>query len=618
MKKEISNKYSNKEIAHLLRSVGAVYLIKGENMFKIIAYENAASAVERLTRELKDIWEDGKLEEVSGIGHSLASHLDELFRKGASSHFESILKRIPKSVFVLMRIPTLGPKKSFKLVTALKFFNEKTVVEDLKEACHAGKVAKIESFGEKSQQDILEAISLFEQRSSKEERMPLPYAFSIADDVLKYLKKNPAIERADALGSLRRMVTTIGDVDIAIQAKISKLKTQNLYEEIIKYFIRYPKKISVDNAGEKKASIIVSPNIRIDLRVQEKENYGSMLQYFTGSKAHNIKLREFALKKGYSLSEYGIKPIFGEIQISNIKNQKYNPKLKTYEFEDEKKFYNFLGLQYIPPEIREGTNEIELARKQSIPKLVERDEIKGDLHIHSSYDLKPSHDFGINTYEQIASYAKKLGYEYVGFSDHNPKISDLGEKKIIEIMKKRKDHIENIFSRERKSGVKHFIGLELDILPDGKIALPEKAIEYVDYLIVSVHSSFSQNIKQMTKRVLEAIKYPKVKILGHPTGRLLGKREGFELEWEKIFAYCKNKNIAVEINAWPERLDLPDTLVREALGNGVKFIINTDAHANEQMGNMRYGVSVARRGWCRKSDIINTLPYLEFKKWLNG
>ena len=592
------SKFSNKEIAQILRNIAATYVLTGVNRFRIIAYEKAADAVEHLTRELKDIWQDGKLYEIPGIGGSIGSHLEEYFKTGRSKHFNSILKQLPTSVFVLMNVSGIGPKKAFKLVKDLHLTSPSSAVADLKKAAQEGKIEELETFGDKSQKEILDSISMFKEKSQRVERMPLPYAFEQAEEIKKYLLQLPAVKRVDALGSLRRMVATIGDIDIAIQVKSYELGVKR-EKEIVDYFVKYPKAIKVDNAGDRKASIIISPNIRVDLRVQDAKSYGSMLQYFTGSKAHNINLREFALHKDLSLNEYGIK---------NLKSQNSN----LHTFNTEEKFYHFLGLQYIPPEIREGTNEIELAKIQKIPKLIETKEIKGDLHIHSSYDLKPSHDFGKNSYREVLDYAEKLKYEYVGFADHNPKTSGMSEKKIIEIMKRRQQEIKKLENKETK----FFIGLETDILPDGRLALPERAITYVDYLIVSVHSVFHLDTKTMTKRVLRALQYPKVKILGHPTGRLLGKREGYELDWNLLFEICTKKNIAVEINSWPERLDLSDTLVRDGLKNGVKFVINSDAHANDQMGNMFYGVSVARRGWCQKSDIINTLPYQKFKEWI--
>ena len=605
----MDEKFSNKAVSKLLKSIATAYILKNavpagrqESRFRIMAYEKAADVVDHLSAEIKDFWQQGKLDDVPGIGKAIASYLDEYFKTGHSRHFDHVLKKIPETVFILMEIPTIGPKKAYKLVQTLKLFKKETVINDLKKACFGNKVAQIENFGEKSQRDIIESIKIYEKRSIKEERMILPYAFSIASEIINYLKKNPYIKRVDALGSLRRMVSTIGDIDLAI------VSSEKNIPQVIDYFIHYPKTIKIDNAGAKKASIIVSPNIRIDLRIQEEKSYGSMLQYFTGSKSHNIKLREYGLKKGWSLSEYGIK-LLKKSQISNVKSQNYNSNLKIFEFSNEKNFYQFLGLQYIPPEIREGTDEIELAKNNKLLSLIELSDIKGDLHLHSSYNLQPSHDLGNNTFKEILKKAKELNYEYIGFSEHNPK-SSLIDKEVVEIMRKRKEQIEKI------NNAYCFIGLEVDIFPNGHIALPKEAIKYLDYLIVAVHTSFNLDVKEMTARVLEALKNPKVKILGHPTGRYFGKREGFELEWEKIFETCKKNNIALEINAWSERLDLVDIHVREAIKHNVKLIINTDSHDVSQMQNIFYGVSVARRGWAKKSDIMNTLNYNEFKKWI--
>lgn len=607
----IDEKFKNKTITNLLRNVAASYLLKGDasSRFKIIAYEKAADTVEHLTRELKDIWQEGKISEVSGFGKSIASNMDEYFSTGRSKHFESVMEGIPPSVFTLMLVPSIGPKRAFKLAQAFKFYDAETILEDIKKAAETDKIAELEGFGKKSQEDILAAIKRYEMNEHKEERMPLPYAHAIAEEIIAYLRQLPEIRRADALGSMRRRVATIGDVDIAVEAD------DNVSEKILDHFVKFPGAIHIDNRGDKKASIILASHIRVDLRVQTGSTYGSMLQYFTGSKAHNIKLREYALKKGYSLNEYGIK------QVKEAQSRQGGIKLKTYEFDNEKDFYNFLGLEYVPPEIREGTNEIDFALKNKVPHLVELVDIKGDLHTHSSYDLKPSHDAGKHSYQEMLSYAEQKGYEYIGFADHNPKTSGQTEQEIIDIMKKRKEEIEikvQSASWRTKAGqrCKAFIGLEVDILPTGKLALPEKAIEYVDYLIVSVHSVFNLGVNEMTERVLRALSYPKVKILGHPTGRLLTKREGFELNWEKIFMHAKENNIALEINAHPSRLDLPDTLVREGLKYGVKYMIDTDAHAADNMDLMQYGVSVARRGWCTKNDIVNTLGYNEFREWI--
>lgn len=604
------NKFSNKYIAHLLRSVAAAYLLKGKNKFKIIAYENAADTVEHLTRELKDLWEEKGFNQIQGIGPSIASHLDQYFKEGRSKHFEEILKDIPETVFELMKVRSIGPKRGFKLVKSLGLLNKKRLFEELKQACRQGRVARIPGFGQRSQEEILKAVEQYEKSMKLEKRMPLPYAFSIASEIVNYLKKHPKVKEVSVLGSLRRMLATIGDIDIAVKVEEEDFNGEG-YKEIIDYFIGYPKAIRIDNAGKKKASIILSPNIRVDLRVIEVSSYGAMVQYFTGSKIHNIKLREYGLAKGYSLSEYGIK------KISRGKKREKN-KAKVYRFSKEEEFYQFLGLQFIPPELREGTNEIDLAIKNKIPILVKKNDIKGDFHIHSNYDLKPAHDLGKNSYKEIVAKGISLGYQYLGFADHNPSFSNHSQDRIIDILKQRKLYIDEKISGNKFERLKIFIGLEVDILPDGKIAIPEKGIKYLDYLIVSIHSSFQMSQKKMTERVLAGLGYPKVKIFAHPTCRLLNSREGIELDWEKVFEFCLKKNIALEINSSPQRLDLPDVLVRQAVNHKVKLVINTDSHANHQMDNMFYGVAVARRGWAKKSDIINTQDLDKVRKWIEA
>lgn len=331
-----------------------------------------------------------------------------------------------------------------------------------------------------------------------------------------------------------------------------------------------------------------------------------MLQYFTGSKAHNIKLREFSLRKGLSLNEFGIK---------KGKEKAGRGRATDYTFSREKDFYQFIGLQWIPPELREGTDEITLAAHNKLPNLVELTDIKGEFHIHSSFDVEESHDPGTDSIEHMVEQAQKLGYSYVAFSEHNPSVSNHTVKDIVKLIQNKHKAIEE-FNQKHKDF--HCINsLEVDILPDGTLALPEEAFEYIDMVIVSIHSSFKQSLDQMTERILRGLSHEKVKVFAHPTARMLGKREGIQASWDKIFDYCSKQRIALEINSAPSRLDLPELLVRSALKKGNKFVIDTDAHSTDGMHFMHYGVSVARRGWCEKSDIINTQPFSEIKKWLN-
>ncbi|GIW61628.1 MAG: DNA polymerase/3'-5' exonuclease PolX [Patescibacteria group bacterium] len=584
---------TNSEIATILRNVAAAYAIKNDAQyrFKIIAYQKAADAVENFATEIQDLIKDGKAIDLPGIGKSIQDHLEELIKTGHVKHFENLMKDIPKAVFPLLNIPSFGPKKAYKIVSYFNLNNPDTVIEDVEKLAREGKIAQIEGFGEKSQQDIIEAIEDYKMGASKTARMVLPYATELAEKVLSYLKKSPDVIEAQPLGSLRRKKETIGDIDIAVATRYP--------QKVIDYFVKYPYKERILEKGEATASILVSGGKHIDLMVQPPESFGSLLQHFTGSKQHNIHLREFAISKGLSLSEYGIK-------------KKTNGE-KLIKFANEKDFYNAIGLDWIPPEIREDQGEIEFASKHSLPKLVEVSDIKGDFHIHSSYPIEPSHDMGQNSMEEMIEKAKSLNYQYIGFSEHNPSISKHSQKEIYQILIKRNKYIEQI--KVYNKNIRIFSLLETDILPNGDLAISDESLNLLDATLVSIHSGFSMSKLEMTKRVLKGLSHPKAKILSHPTGRLLNQRAGYDLEWDEVFAFCKEYNKALEINSWPLRLDLPDVLVKIGKEKGVKFVINTDSHSKDQMDLIRYGVYVARRGWLTKDDIINTQEYNNVELW---
>lgn len=597
--------FSNKEIAKLLEKVSASYEILNDDFFRVSAYQRAAVSIEHSTSEAKDYWDEGKLEEIPGIGKSIAGYLDELFKTGKVKHFESLFKKIPASVFVFMDIPGIGPKTAWTLAKKLKITSGETAVEKLKSAAESGKIRKLENFGEKSEIDILKGISSFKKGELKVKRMPLYFADSLAGEIIAYLKKSSLVIDAHPLGSLRRKVATIGDIDISVCTEKP--------EETIEYLLRYEKIREVLSQGEESlVRLVLTGGQQVDFRFSKPENYGSMLQYFTGSKQHNIELRTFALKKGLSLSEYGIK----KANSLKLKANSYSGKLKT--FRDEKDFYNELGLEWIPPELREASGEIEAAKDGKLPKLVELEDIKGDLHIHSNFDIESSHDLGESSSEEIIEKARGLGYEYLGFSEHNPSVSKHSEKQIIDLLKRKKEYIEKLnYSLGRTHKLLILNGLEIDIKPDGSLAVPDEGLALLDYAVASVHSSFDLSKEKMTARVLKALPHPKVLFLGHPTGRLLETREGYELDWDEIFDFCQKNNKYLEISAWPNRLDLPDSKVREAVKYGVKLVINSDSHEVSQMEMMRFGVSVAKRGWAQKSDIINTLSFEDFNDILS-
>ena len=564
---------TNLQIAELLSDVAASYQLKDQikYRFQIIAYERAADAVEHATSELKDLWDDGKLEDVPGIGPGIAEHLGELFRTGKSKHFESIMEGIPKEAFKLMELPGIGIKTAMKLI---KEGSKEEVAEKLKEVAEKEKKAK---------------------------RHLLPYAALIASELIEYLQKNAKVARVDPLGSLRRQASTIGDIDLAVATEDPA--------GVLEYFTKYPKSGKTIEKGEHTASILLPGGVQVDLMAQPVSSYGSLLQHFTGSKHHNIALREFALKKGLSLSEYGIR-----------KSQ--TPSSKVQTFKTEKDFYKFLGLDYIEPELREDTGEIEAARQHSLPKLVEAKEIISDLQIHSSFDIETSHDLGESSMEDLVKKADELKYEYIALTEHNPSQQGHSEKDIVEILKKKREKVDAInYSIEKSTNnsiQKVFNSLEIDIKPDGSLPVSNIGLDTLDFALVSIHSSFSLERSEQTGRVLSALSHPKVKIFAHPTGRKLNEREGAELNWPEIFEFCLKEDKWIEINCDPMRLDLPDTMVREAVKLGVKLTFGTDAHHVDGMNNMIFGVSVARRGWSTADDIINTRSLEEFEKLLKG
>ena len=553
---------TNLEIAELLRDVAASYQLKDQNKYKfqIIAYQRAADAVEHATSELKDLWDDGKLEEVPGIGPSIAEHLSEIFKTGKSKHFEDVMKGIPSEAFKLMELPGIGIKTAMK---TLKEGDRKDIEAKLKEV---------------------------EVRNSKAKRHLLPYAATIAGEIIEWISKNKKVVRIDPLGSLRRRVSTVGDIDISVAT--------NDPVEVLEHFTKYPKTQKVLEKGTRSAGIIIPGGIQVDLMAESSEAYGSLLQHFTGSKHHNIALRELALKKGFSLSDYGVKKLKDKSQ-------------KLTKFKTEEELYSFFGLKYIEPELREDGGEIEAARDNKLPDLVELKDIKADLQIHSSFDIETSHDLGESTMQEIVKRAGELGYEYLAFTEHNPSQKGHSENQIIDILKKKRETIEHL----NYSGVqKVFNSLEIDILPDGRLPVPDAGMETLDFALVSIHSSFDLDRASMTKRVLAALAHPKVKIFAHPTARKLTEREGVELNWPEIFEFCLKNNKWIEINADPMRLDLPDTLAHEAVKSGVKLTLGTDSHHVDGLNNMIYGLSVARRGWCKKNDIINTRSLVEFEE----
>ncbi len=588
---------TNLEISKILKNVAAAYSIQDEKKyrFQILAYQKASESIEQSPTELRELYKDGKLASIPGVGATLQSRLEELLSTGKVAHFEEVFKPISPAVFPLLDIPSFGPKKAYRLVSEFKLQDPETVIQDVVGIAQSGKIADLPGFGEKSQADILRAIEEYGRGKTKTARMVLPYAMELARKMIAYLKESDAVLEASTLGSLRRRRDTIGDIDIAVST--------NNPVAVLDHFTAYPHKERIIERGERTSSIIVSSGKQIDLMVESPKGFGALLQHFTGSKAHNVHLREYALSKGLSLSDYGIRERGSDGEYTL--------------YDTEESFYKAIGLQWVPPEMRENTGEIELALQNKLPTILELSDMKGDFHLHSSYDLEPSHDMGRNSMEEMIKRAMELGYKYLGFSEHNPSISKHTQKQVYDILLKRKEFIEKLDVKYKKD-IRVFSLLETDILPNGALAIEDDALQLLDGSIVSVHSVFNMDVDKMTERVLKGLSHPKARILAHPTGRLLNERPSYELHWDKIFDFCVANNKALEINSSPSRLDLPDVLVREAIKKGVKLFIDTDSHAVEQMDLMEYGVTVARRGWATPGDILNALPYNELDRWFKG
>lgn len=577
-------KLSNSELVKELKEVLAAMEVKDYAYFKVRAYQNVIGVIESLTRSVFNLWENNRISEIPGVGGGLKAHFDELFTTGKVVEFEAIKHDLPQGMFELIGLRGIGAKKAFKLSAAFKINKRKDALEKVKKAAEDGKIQTLPGFGEKSEKQILEAISEIKKTKNEKERILLINAEKISDRVIAYLESHPEIEDAISLGSLRRRASTVGDLDIAI-------KTTNP-EAARNHFLKYDEIEEVLVNGEQRASVVMADDVQVDIRVCTKENYGSMLQYFTGSKAHNIVLRTYALeKKNCSLSEYGIKK-GGELN----------------EFSSEERFYEFLDLQYIPPELRQGKNEVDLASKKKLPKVVSIGDIKGDLHTHTIASD------GVNTLQEMVQAAIELEYEYIGISDHAPSVQSRGLKEVEKIVQETRENIDQL--NKAQSDIKILYGYEVNILADATISLPDEILSQLDYAIASIHGAFKQDRAQITKRLINAVENPYINIIGHPSGRLINEREPYDVDWRKFFTAVKDNDKILEINSQPNRLDLAEDLVEDAVNRGIELMINTDAHAFGQLELMTYGVDVARRGWCLSEHITNTLNLQEFEEKL--
>ena len=563
----------NQELAKIFYEI-ADYLKMEGTPFKPFAYEKAALALETLEEEVAKIYKrEGKLglKKIPGVGESIAQKIEEYLKTGKIKYYEKLKKKTPINLEELISVEGLGPKKTKVLYEKLGIKN----LKDLEKAVKAHKIAPLFGFGEKTEKNILEGIA-FVKRSKG--RFLLGEILPKVKEIIEKLKSLKEVEMISTCGSVRRMKETIGDVDFLVVAKNPK--------KIMDFFVSLPGVIKIWGKGMTKSSVRMKEGFDMDLRVVPEKSFGAALQYFIGSKEHNIVLRKIAIEKGLKLSEYGL--FKGSKMIAG---------------ESEEEIYEALGMEWIPSEMRENQGEIELALKKKLPKIIGYNDLKGDLHCHSNWNG------GANSILEMAEKAKEMGYEYLGISDHTKFLRiehGLNEKELA----KQKKEIDNINKKFQVPGFKFQVlqGCEANILNDGSIDISDEALKKLDYVIAGVHSNFKMSKEKMTERIIRAMKNPNIDIISHPTGRILKRRDEYQIDFDKILRAAKETGTILEINSYPERLDLNDINIRKAKEAGVKMIINTDSHQKDQLRLIEFGIAQARRGWAEKEDIINTQP----------
>jgi len=569
----------NSDVAKVFQDIADLLELKGENVFKIRAYQKAARAIEHYPRELEDmVGEAEDLHSIPGVGEAIARKTTELITTGRLGYYDDLKAEFPRGITNLLAIPGIGPKTANKLSSELGIDS----VDELERAIDDGRLAQLFRLGEKTAGNILHQIQALRR---KDQRIPIGEALPIIEEIIAALRSVPGVKNLTPAGSLRRFQETVGDIDL--------MGTVDEPKELIDAFVALPLVRQVLAHGPTKASVIVSGGLQVDLRMVEHDCFGSLLQYFTGSKQHNVSLREKWRKRGLKLSEYGITVIATD---------------KLEKFAAEEEFYHRLGMQCIPPEIREAQGEIEKAEQGAIPRLVELSDIKGDLHMHTNWS--DGHD----SIEELAGAGLDMGYQYIAITEHS---AGRGIAHGLDVERMREQVAEIKALNPRLTGIRVLTGTEVDIRADGSLDLPHEILVELDIVIAAVHSAMNQSEEKMTGRVIKAIENPDVDMIAHPTCRLIGEREPVAIDLEAVFRASATHNKIVEINAMPDRLDLRDTHAFRARELGVKLAIGTDAHSVTHLGLMRFGIGVARRAWCEPQHILNTLPLEEVLAILN-
>jgi len=572
----------NKAIANILYETADLLEIDGQDSFRIRSYRNAAQAIENHSQQIKDLIDDPKqVLAIPGIGKSMLRNLEELFKDGTLTVHADLLKKYHPSMLQLLKIQGLGPKTIALIWSAYKISD----VDGVEKLAREGKIRELPRMGEKHEAKLLKAIEDYRRIGG---RFLIDAAQAEADKLAEYLEKYPGIDRITPAGSLRRGRETVGDLDILVTG--TACCSEEDRQKAIAYVAKYPPLMDVIASGDNKISFHLRSGMQVDVRLLPPESFGAAMQYFTGSKAHNVALRQRALKMGYTLNEYSLATLDDEKPVAG----------KT-----EEEIYAKLKLDYIPPEMRENLGEIDLAEKHALPVLITEQDLQGDVHMHTV------ETDGKNTIEEMAEAAKARGYKYMAITDHSKNLAfanGLDDKRAVE-------HIARIRSAGKQiDGITIFAGIEVDILADGDLDLSDDVLSQMDIVIASVHSVFNQEPAKMTERLLKAVENPNTSIIGHPTGRIQLRRDSYHFDMRAVLTEAAKRKVAMELNAYPDRLDLNDIHLRQAKQQGVKIVINTDSHHTSHMDKIRYGVLQARRAWLTKDDVLNTLPAQKFAK----
>jgi DNA polymerase (family 10) len=572
----------NKAIANILFETADLLEIDGQDSFRIRSYRNAAQAIENHSHQIKDIISDPKqVLAIPGIGKGMLTNVQELFNTGKLAVQAELLAKYHPSMLQLLKIQGLGPKTIALIWSAYKVSD----VDGVEKLAREGKIRELPRMGEKHEAKLLKAIEDYRRIGG---RFLIDAAEIESEKLTAYIEKFKGIDKITPAGSLRRGRDTVGDLDILVTGQ--SCCTEAGRQEAIDYVAKYPPIMDIIARGDNKISFHLRGGMQVDVRLLPPDSFGAAMQYFTGSKAHNVTLRQRALKMGYTLNEYSLATLEGEKPVAG----------KT-----EEEIYAKLKLDYIPPEMRENLGEIELARNHALPQLVTQEDLQGDVHMHTV------ETDGRNTIEEMAEAARERGYKYMAITDHSKNLAfanGLDDKRAVE-------HIARIRAAGQKiEGITIFAGIEVDILADGDLDLSDDVLAQMDIVIASVHSVFNQEPAKMTDRLLKAISNPNTSIIGHPTGRILLRRDSYGFDMHSVLTAAAKYKVAMEQNAYPDRLDLNDANLRQAKQHGVKIVINTDAHHTSHMDKIRFGVLQARRAWLTKDDVLNTLPASQFAK----